>query len=160
MLLGLGATVLYVGPMYYTSWFRKVFGPLLRPEELQGRRLPGAFYFLIGTALTAAIVSDIHVARYAVECLALADPMASYIGSTIRSPPICQGSSLSGCLACFVTAYGVGFLMLPSTLIGTNSFILGLGALTCTLAEALPFGNDNLNIPLLTGIVVDRWIQL
>ena len=37
-----------------------------------------------------------------------------------------------------------------------NMQSLVLGALACTVAEGLPFGNDNLNIPILTALVVDK----
>jgi dolichol kinase len=153
-LLGLGAVGMYVIQTYFPTQFRRTFGPLLRRAELNGtQRLPGAFYFLLGTALTIALVNDLTVARYAVECLAIADPMASWIGSTIQSPKLCQGSSVSGCLACFGTAWILGWLMLSWT---SGLYTVTLGALACTVAEALPYGNDNLNIPLLTALVVDK----
>jgi dolichol kinase len=157
-LLGFGAVGMFLVQTYFPTQFRQTFGPLLRPAELDGsQRLPGAFYFLLGTALTVALVDDWTIARYAVECLAMADPMASWIGSTIRSPKVLglQGSSVSGCLACFGTAWLLGWLMLSTTT--TNGFYttVTLGALACTIAEALPYGNDNLNIPLLTALVVD-----
>jgi dolichol kinase len=41
---------------------------------------------------------------------------------------------------------------------GFNYTTVTLGALACTVAEALPYGNDNLNIPLLTALVVDKLI--
>jgi hypothetical protein len=34
---------------YHPDKFKELFGPLLRPEELEAAKLPGAFYFLIGT---------------------------------------------------------------------------------------------------------------
>ena len=153
-LLVLGATAMYISQQYFGTWFRKVFGDLLRADERMMGKLPGAFYFLVGTALTALLCDDLKVARYAVECLSLADPMASYIGSTIRSPKLCKGSTLSGCIACFVTALGVGYIMLGPTV--SNETLL-LGSLACTIAEAVPYGNDNLNIPLITGIFVDKF---
>jgi dolichol kinase len=154
----LGAVSLWTVQQVAPTAFYQAFGPLLRPDEVHGRKLPGAFYFLVGTAVAALWTGDEHlaVARYAVECLALADPMASWVGSTISSRRICSGSSLSGCIACFVTAWCVGNVMLkgydnqhPPTV-----FLLSIGALTCTLAEAIPFGNDNLNIPIATTWVV------
>ena len=92
--------------------------------------------------------------------LGLGDPMASWVGSTISSPkftmPASGGgtrtSSLAGCLACFGTAIGVGYWMLE----GVNVIVLVAGATACTIAEGLPFGNDNLNIPVITAFVVDQ----
>ena len=148
VLLGLGAGGMYISHQYYPSSFQKAFGPLLRPNEMV--QLPGAFWFLVGTAGTLVLVDDWVIVRYAVECLALADPMASWIGSTIRSPKINNGSSVSGCVACFATAWMVGTVMLQYPSNGT----LLLGALACTLAEASPYGNDNLNIPIVTALAV------
>jgi dolichol kinase len=152
-------TVASIGMLVWRSAFEehfyKAFGPLLRKSELDGTQyMPGAFYFLLGTAVTVWIVDGWTVPRYAVECLALADPVASWIGSTVPSPRINQGTSVSGCVACFATAFVVGWLMLEDG--RNNAFTLSVGALACTIAEGLPFGNDNLNIPILTALAVDK----
>jgi len=171
---------MYILRMYfYESIFLKAFGPLLRPHEKRPNTLPGAFYFLLGTGLTVWLFStdstttnnnsSMTIPRYAVECLAFADPMASWIGSTMKSPKISSSSSVAGCFACFVTAWVVGYLMLDDdpTVKGydeatagdsTNRFymIVTSGAVACTIAEGfLPWGNDNLTIPLLTSLAVD-----
>ena len=150
-LLVLGAAVIYILHQFYPSKFRKAFGPLLRRHELT--QLPGAFWFLVGTAATVLLVPDWTIIRYAVECLALADPMASWIGSTIRSPKVNAGSTVSGCVACFLTAIMVGKFMLSSP----TNYTLSIGALACTIAEVSPYGNDNLSIPILTALVVYHW---
>ena len=176
VLLVIGSIGMYVAKTFFFDSFLNAFGGLLRPQETSGEVLPGAFYFLIGTAVTVSglVTDDIRIARYAVECLALADPMASWIGSTIPSPKFTiatkggttRTSSLSGCLACFGTALGVGWWMLmvsPSSseiLANNNKFTpstLFAGAIACTIAEGLPFGNDNLNIPVITAFVVDQF---
>jgi dolichol kinase len=133
---------------FHPEKFMELFGPLLRPEELETRRLPGAFYFLIGTFLTSALF-DLPVARYAVECLAIADPMAAFVGKSVPSPMLNSNASVSGCLACFVTAFLIGYTMIPDGSI----LQLIIGAAGCTLAEALPFGNDNMTIPILCAMV-------
>lgn len=154
-LLMLGAAGIFSMQRIFPEQFRQAFGPLLRPHELSGGQLPGAFYFLLGTAITVILVEDWSVIRYAVECLAVADPVASWIGSTIPSPKINTGSSLSGCIACFISSWIVGWVMLSSSM--NNAFTLTIGALTCTLAEASPYGNDNLNIPIWTAAVVHNF---
>ena len=179
-LLLIGSIGMYVAKTFFFEAFLEAFGGLLRPQETSGEVLPGAFYFLIGTAIAISglVTNDLQIARYAVECLALADPMASWIGSTVPSPKFTiatkggtpRTSSLSGCLACFGTALGVGWWMLvvssSSTYpardeaTGSSGFtpmVLVAGALACTIAEGLPFGNDNLNIPVITAFVVDRF---
>jgi dolichol kinase len=151
-LLLLGAGGMYILQTRFPKEFRRTFGPLLRSEELSGAQLPGAFYFLLGTALAVLLSNDINTARYSVECLAIADPVASWIGSTISSPKINSQSSVSGCAACFVAAWCVGYLML-----GTDTYTISVGALVCTIAEGMPYGNDNLNIPVLTALAVEKF---
>ncbi len=162
LLLIIGSIGMYVAKTFFFETFLEAFGGLLRPKESSGEVLPGAFYFLVGTAIVVSglVTNDMGIARYAVECLALADPMASYVGSTIPSPKFTltkadgetRTSSLSGCMACFMTALGVGFWMIG----GENVTTLVAGAVACTIAEGLPFGNDNLNIPVITAFVVNQ----
>ena len=80
-LLVMGAAGIYVLHRFHPSKFRQAVGDLLRPNELTD--LPGAFWFLLGTAITVLVVKDWIIIRYAVECLALSDPMASWVGSTM-----------------------------------------------------------------------------
>jgi dolichol kinase len=153
---------------FQSDLYLQHFGPLLRPHELEGQSLPGAFYFLLGAAVVAALF-PIDTARYAVECLALADPMAAWAGQSIRSPKITASASLVGCLACFLTAFGTGYFMLREETIANVDdnrppwyVISAAGALACTIAEALPLGNDNLTIPIVTALVVEvvtRFLQ-
>lgn len=147
----LGAIGMYALLTISPEEFRRIFGELLRNEELQGQQLPGAFYFLLGTAITVAVSSDINSARYAVECLAIADPLASWVGSNIPSPKLNPDSSLSGCIACFAGAWCVGYVMLTQ-----DMYVLGIGALVCTIAEAVDIWNDNLSIPILTALAVEN----
>ncbi len=161
ILLLIGSVGMYVAKTFFFEHFLEAFGGLLRPKETSGEALPGAFYFLVGTTVVVSglVTNNMDIARYAVESLALADPMASFVGSTIASPKFTmktadggtRTSSLSGCLACFATALGVGFWMLKAE---TSTLIAG--AMACTIAEGLPFGNDNLNIPVVTAFVVDQ----
>lgn len=139
-----GAIGMYYVRFYQTDFFLQAFGPLLRSHEKESNRLPGAFYFLLGTAITTSLF-PINVARYAVECLALADPMAAWVGKSIQSPKLNDSSSIAGCLACFVTASLVGFAYLESM------FQILAGSAACTLVEALSFANDNLLIPIATA---------
>ncbi|CAB9514095.1 Cytidylyltransferase family [Seminavis robusta] len=147
--LWIGAVGMAYIRFYHPDKFMEAFGPLLRPEELEASKLPGAFYFLIGSSLTATIF-DLPIARYAVECLAIADPMAAFVGKSVPSPKLNQSASVAGCFACFITSLIVGYLMIEDA----SLFQLSMGALGCTLAEAMPFGNDNLTIPLMTAVAV------
>lgn len=145
------AAIIYVRACH-DDWYRRVFGKLLRPYELNYGTLPGAFYFLLGTAIVAALF-PVHLARYSVLCLSYADPMAAWIGTSIfPSFKIHASATISGCLACFLTSYLVGRIMLPSH---TNTCYI-VGSVICTIAEALPVVNDNLIIPVATAVAV-QW---
>lgn len=135
----------------YPSTYIQLFGPLLRPRERENHVLPGAFYFLLGTFLVLCLV-PLPMARYAVLCLSYADPVAAWIGRAVPLYKIHDGASLGGCVACFVTACLVGVLTL-SLSVGS----IFIGATACTVAEALPLGNDNLLIPLMTAMAVE-WL--
>ena len=116
ILLLVGAIGIYCTKTFFFEHFINAFGQLLRPNEASGDVMPGAFYFLLGTAITISglVTDDITIARYAVECLAISDPIASWIGTSIKSPKISMGSSssLSGCIACFVSSLAIGWWML------------------------------------------------
>jgi dolichol kinase len=136
----------------HDAWYRQHFYTLLRPYELQYGVLPGALYFLVGV-LVVATVCPLLIARYSVLCLSYADPMASWIGSTVYSKvKIHDGASVTGCTACFVTALVIGI-----TTLGTNNIRVSvIGAVACMIAEAMPFWNDNVMIPIATASAV-QW---
>jgi dolichol kinase len=165
--LAVGAAGIWYLRFYRTDLFQKSFGPLLRPHETSGNRLPGAFYFLLGTALAAALF-PIRTARYAVECLSICDPIAAYVGrsATARGRPwnakVHESASLAGSAACFLSAWAIGHLYLAGN--GGDGDgsedpfsvrrAIFAGAAACCVSEAVPFGNDNLLIPLATGAAV------
>ena len=140
----------------YPTQYQTLFGPLLRPHERE--HLPGAFYFLLGTLLVLLLV-PLETARYAVLCLSYADPAAAWIGRSVPVRKLHSGASVGGCLACFVTACLVGYMTLSSDDDPYFKEKILVGASVCTFAEALPFGNDNLLIPLLTATAVE-WLFL
>jgi dolichol kinase len=160
--LVVGAAGIFYVRQFQSDLYMQAFGPLLRREELEDGRLPGAFYFLVGTALTVTVF-PMNIARYAVECLAWADPIAAWAGRSIPSPKFHKSASLAGCLACFATAWIIGWIMIKKgeddssrddETAATDLRRITLGALACCVAEALPFGNDNLLIPLITAAAV------
>jgi len=146
--ISMGAVVIWYTFSYQSEAYLNVFGSLLRAEELEGRRLPGAFYFLLGAGAVYTLF-PVDTARYAVECLSLADPFAAFVGQSVESKMITKSSSVAGSAACFVMALLVGFTML-------NEFSsIVAGALFCTISEAISCGlNDNLTIPVFTALAV------
>jgi dolichol kinase len=158
ILLVVGVLLISLALQLAPQQFYQSFGSLMRPSELPDKnghvqQYPGSLYVMIGILLTEICVQDIQIGRYAVECLAVCDPMASWIGQSIPSRKIAPGTSLAGVLACFGSAIILGYVMLDST--DTTSLRIWLGAAVCTVAEALDVINDNVSIPLATGLVVE-----
>eukprot|EP00752_Nemacystus_decipiens_P001848 g1781.t2 len=77
-------------------------GPLLRPREIRGA-LPGAFWFLLGSAVAVAIFPR-DVALQSILHLSVGDPIASVVGARLgdRSRILSSGKSLAGTFAAFV----------------------------------------------------------
>ena len=131
--------------------YMKLFGALLRPHERTS--LPGAFYFVLGTA--ASLVFPINVARFSVLCLSLGDPVAAIVGTTIGGPKLIGGKSWSGTLACFAVCFVLGY-----GIMGFNPTGSAIAALCATLAELFSsiIGiDDNLLIPISTCLGFTIW---
>jgi dolichol kinase len=92
------------------------------------------------------------IARYAVECLSIADPLAAWVGQSIESPKITKSSSVAGSSACFLVAWMIGWVFFNKE---RSLLSITLGACGCTISEALPFANDNLIIPIVTAIFLE-----
>ena len=89
--LWLAASLLVCLVYMHPTTYLQIFRPMLRSHELEKNVLPGAFYFLAGMAVTAAFF-DMNTARYSLLCLSWADPMAAWIGKSIKSPMLAKGT--------------------------------------------------------------------
>ncbi|KAF0689625.1 Aste57867_18956 [Aphanomyces stellatus] len=137
-----------------------VFGPILRQHEI-AHRLPGAFWFLLGSALSLAFFSK-DVAQLSILHLSLGDPCASFFGITLghHSHKLANGKTIAGVVGCFVVCLltSIAFLALVDgpvahgTTLATKGLVMVLAGLAGTLGEALSLGvDDNLSLPLVSG---------
>jgi len=139
--------------------FVVLFGSLLRRKEFGG--LTGVSHLLLGSLL-AALVYEPRVLLPAVAFLGLGDSMAAVVGLSIGRIRI-WGKTLEGTLACLLSCLAVAGV---SSILPYWNLPFGvgiLGAVTATLAEVLPFKvNDNLAIPLMSGLVMEvaLWTRL
>ncbi len=139
--------------------FVVLFGSLLRRKELTG--LTGGSHLLIGSLL-AALVYEPGVLLPAVAFLGLGDTMAAVVGLSFGRIRI-WGKTLEGTLACLLSCLAVAGV---SSILPYWNLPFGvgiLGAVTASLAEVLPFKvNDNLAIPLMSGLVMEvaLWTRL
>jgi dolichol kinase len=90
----------------------KTYGPLARPREMDDKRIPGAFWFMLGiacallaTQLCRPLPEGLGALRAAMLFLSLGDPMAGIAGRMFPASPRLPGSdkTWAGCLACFLT---------------------------------------------------------
>jgi len=136
--------------------------------------LPGAYYFLVGTALSTLFFST-KVARTSLLVLSIADPMAGLVGVCFTKTLGCNitwkrlfrigagGPSLAGSIACAITTIFCTYVYITSTddtsiISGDgNSVSLSLASRCCVgivaaLAEAL----GGRNFPLIGAVVDDN----
>jgi dolichol kinase len=124
----------------------KGLGPVLRPHETG--RFSGATYILAAGALCPLFFSR-PVAVAAMICIILGDIAAVFVGRSIGRIRIGQ-KTLEGSTGFFVAAL-LGILWIPQL----PFYVKVIGALTATVAEALPQPiDDNLVAPLAAGAVM------
>ncbi|MGQ0615038.1 MAG: diacylglycerol/polyprenol kinase family protein [Planctomycetaceae bacterium] len=122
----------------FDALFRASFRAILDPKDFIG--VNGSTLYFAGCALAAALFPK-AIACAAILSLALGDPLAALIGTSVRSPRFGR-VSLAGSLACLcaATASCAFFVGWPRAL---------LGGVAATLAEALSGSKlDNLTLPL------------
>lgn len=136
---------------WFESHIVKIFGPLMRDHE--NRKISGLFWMLLGITLTCLLVRPITVAATAILYLIIGDAMASLIGMRWGGPHWPgQKKRISGSLACFLSCFLVGAVLLRPDF-GWNG--VWAGALTATVAEygLLPI-DDNVIIPVASALVL------
>jgi acyl phosphate:glycerol-3-phosphate acyltransferase len=131
----------------------RIFGLLsffIRQEEK--KHFTGAFYYLVGTAITAALFTR-EIAVTAVLFLAFGDPAASLVGNRWGRVRL-WGKSLEGDLACFAACFlvGTGLVYFQNDL---DWRVILSGSLAAMIIQAIPLRiNDNITIPIGAGVVM------
>lgn len=139
--------------------FLKAFRPIMRPHEAHS--LPGAFYFLLGCAISFAAFPK-PLAVISVLNLSFGDPCASLFGALLGDSNRClpQKKSIAGLAAAFlactaVTAVTVRHYRGPSwsgDCWERRAMMAIAGGLAGATAEIVPSGvDDNLSMPILSG---------
>ncbi len=127
-------------------WYNRYFGTMTRASEQS--KFTGATFVVVG-AFMAAYLFEMQVALLAMLFLSFGDPSAGFVG--LRYGRIQIGhKTVEGSLACLA----VCLLLSPVT--GLPLTVGISGAITATLAEAIPWRllNDNITIPLFSGGVM------
>jgi dolichol kinase len=124
----------------------KVVGKTVRDYEKID--LSAATYFIISSFFTVLLFEK-YVAIAAIIYNSIGDLFSAIIGKNYGKTKYMGGKkSIEGSLACFVSCLLVGLLIL-------NPFMAISGALAATFAEGyLIKVNDNLSIPIVSGIIL------
>lgn len=124
----------------------KVVGKTVRDYEKID--LSAATYFIISSFFTVLLFEK-YVAIAAISYNSIGDLFSAIIGKNYGKTKYMGGKkSIEGSLACFVSCLLVGLLIL-------NPFMAISGALAATFAEGyLIKVNDNLSIPIVSGIIL------
>jgi dolichol kinase len=134
---------------FFLSLFRSV---IRRHEE---EHLLGSTYFMIA-ALLSVIAFDKMIAISALTFLVLGDSAAAFVGKKYGKPTY-WGKSIQGSIACFVVCMAIGSVVL------SNPWVALTGAITASVAEALPVPmDDNMRVPIVSGLamqVVAQFLQ-
>jgi dolichol kinase len=137
---------LYIKPL--RRIFLRIFAPMLWKDEEKG--LTAATRWLIAASIVCGYFPR-NIAILTLFFVAISDTAAYAIGSRFGRKEIVRGKTFLGTLTFLVTANVIAlFSPLPK--------IISIpGAVTATLVELIPRYDDNLSIPLITGIVL--WIM-
>ena len=132
---------------------KKDFGPFMRNYELDG--LSGSTWFLIASVICAALLPKL-AASLGFLCVAIGDPIASFVGLRWGRIKLPGGKSLEGSMALVgVSALGgIALLTLVGGLsLGVAALIAAPTALAAAFAEWLPIKrvDDNFIVPIVSG---------
>ena len=153
-LLGLGAITFVIIDLGRTRniWiskvFRKYFNGMMRAHELDGK-LTGASYLLIGSFITVMLFPR-GIAVLALLFATFGDTFAALIGKKFGKIKIWNKTlegSLAGLIACLLIAQ-----IIPDV----SNIVKYSGAFAAMIIEVMPIKiDDNLRIPLFSGIIMD-----
>lgn len=134
------------------------FGSFVRDNEKQ--KLTGTAPYVLGIGLSLyAFPTDIATA--AICFLAFGDVAATTVGERYGRTKI-GSKSLEGTAAFILTCLVVGLFLLPLAGIRLTPWVVAAGSVIAAAVELVPFGNDNLSIPILSGAAMTllvRWLH-
>jgi len=117
-----------------------------RPDEIETKFLSGPFWFFLGFGITF-LVFPLPIASAACSILAVGDCFSNFVGRRYGRRKITTGRTVEGSLAFIVSSFAASLLFV--------SPITGIaGALSGAGAEILRKPNDNLIIPIASGIIM------
>jgi dolichol kinase len=132
-------------------------------RQHEANQVTGAIWYNVGALLTVAALPR-EVALLSLLYLAFGDPVAAFFGTWLgdQGPRFPNGKSWIGTGTSAFVCSAIGFIFiqnLASTYGGASTgsvLVLSIvGGVTAAVVEALPLPlNDNLSIPLISGLVL------
>jgi dolichol kinase len=125
------------------SWFEKQLFKYERGDEF----LLGSIYYVLGI-YACTMLFPIEMAAAAILVLTISDSASTLIGYTYGTHrlPYNKNKSWEGSITFAITAIGIMYFFVPQ-----QAILIGV---LLALTESLPRLNDNISIPLATGILM------
>jgi dolichol kinase len=145
---------------YYNKFIARIaktiFGFVLRDHELNGKKLTGASFMMIGACICCDFFSVI-TASFAMSVLIISDSFAAIIGKYFGKNKIAD-KTLEGCLGFIISGFAIGVFMFykfelnDSWLVASFVAVI-VGALIELYSSKLKI-DDNLSIPIMVAITM------
>ena len=137
-------------------FFVYFFHHILRDTEKQGKRVPGALYFLLGNWLAFYLYSR-NFCSLAILAVTVGDPIAGIVGAYFVSSRLVGKKTVAGTLGCallsgvILTIAASVWGQIPEHIPNAHALaFLILGVITA-LSELFAVVDDNLTMPILFG---------
>ena len=158
-LLALGLDVARVRSAPMRDFLHRWFAWLMRPEEIPPLGGPVTFNgatMMCTSAAICALLFPAGIAAAALAMLMVGDGAAAVVGRRFgRTRWPGTPKSVEGSLAYAAFAFAIGLAVVAWPGAGFGLVICAVGAVSGAVVEALPIPvNDNLRVPLLTGLAM------
>lgn len=134
---------------------RKIFGPLMRPEE--AKRLSATTYYVVGCWVAILTFSRV-IACTSILFLVFGDRGARLVGKRFSRGKM-WAKTLPGTLTNFAVCFCIGLAIFKMTAQPHPYPVSTMGALGATFGELIP-RLDNLTIPILSGLLLTMGVYL
>lgn len=136
--------------------FLKLFAPILRPHEIEGKKLCGASFMLLAACINFLLFSK-EIAVVSFSIVVISDALSAIVGKTIPSQPFFE-KSRAGALAFLISALlilvGCGMIFH----VHFWFYFFGVFSVFCvTMIEARPsllHVDDNFSIPMIFSFLM------
>lgn len=141
----------------FNEYFINYLGWLLRTPEYYDRPV-GATFYLLGVATVMTLTRLEKIVYISVLNLSLCDPVASLVGSAVKSPQISQNKTLAGSLSGALVGVLVAMVYSAVSGVSVNLLVAGVIALVSELV-VVPGVDDNLTIPAVSCVLWKLYSQ-